>query len=187
MGSGCTKETQTKKMKNFVITLLLLALLPVVAGCAGNNASEPVPYGKASYSITLGDDIMAAAAQVTIKYTDGEKTQSRTITAADLDGNTWTRTVTADLPADFGFSITFTPKPGSELTRESYALHTTARINIITSAGSGASFHGNPVTIVEATATARDDVPTTLARASGTTVAYHVDDEGNITATQSKL
>ncbi len=173
--------------RKLIAFLLGATLLPVVAGCAGNNASEPVPYGKASYSITLGDDVMDAAAQVTIKYTDGEKTQSRTITAADLDGNTWTRTVTADLPADFGFSVTFTPKPGSELTRESYTLHTTARINIITSAGSGASFHGNPVTIVEAATTARADVPATLARASGITVAYHVDDEGNITATQPKL
>lgn len=175
------------KRKITTTPLLLLAVLLLATGCAGNNASEPVPYGKASYSITLGDDVMAAAAQVTIKYSDGEKTQSRTITAADLDGNTWTHTVTADLPADFGFSITFTPKPGSELTRESYALRTTARINIITNAGSGSSFHGNPVPVVEAATTARADVLATLTRASGTTVAYHVDDDGTITASQSKL
>ena len=138
--------------------LLVLAVLLLATGCVGNDASEPASYGKASYSITLGNDMLDAASQVTIKYSDGEKTQSLTIDASSLDGNTWTRTVTADLPADFGFSITFTPKPGSELTRESYALRTTARA----------------------------DVPATLAQASGTTVAYHVDDAGTITASQSK-
>ena len=112
--------------------LLVLAVLSLATGCVGNDASEPASYGKASYSITLGNDMLDAASQVTIKYSDGEKTQSLTIDASSLDGNTWTRTVTADLPADFGFSITFTPKPGSELTRESYALRTTARINIVT-------------------------------------------------------
>ncbi len=166
--------------------LLVLAVLSLTTGCVGNDASEPASYGKASYSITLGNDMLDAASQVTIKYSDGEKTQSLTIDASSLDGNTWTRTVTADLPADFGFSITFTPKPGSELTRESYALRTTARINIITNVGSGSSFHGTPVPVVEAATTARADVPATLAQASGTTVAYHVDDAGTITASQSK-
>lgn len=171
---------QLEIMKKLIATLFAAVVLLSLSGCAGGNANSPTLYGNATYSITFGDDFFDAAT-ATVYFIENDEVQKRDLTAASLNGHTWSRTVSSGLPANYGFRLVITPKAESDLTLDSYALYTTGQVSIVTNTGSGTTFQGNPVVIVGTATAPRAQVASVLSKASGTVVGYSMDEDGEVT------